>query len=56
MEPGGISMVVEEDSESFSLFLLHQNIINCVDNITLKSDVYDKEKTIHGDKRVKNRH
>ena len=43
MERGGINMVVEEDSGVFSLFfLLHQNIVNCVDNITLKSDVYGK--------------
>ena len=42
MERGGINMVVEEDSGEFPHFLLHQNIVNCVDIITLKSDVYGK--------------
>ena len=37
-------------------FLLHQNIVNCVDNITLKSDVYGKGDQYHENKRVKNRH
>ena len=37
MVPGGINMEVEEDSGEFPhYFLLHQNIVNCVDNITLK--------------------
>ncbi len=35
-------MAVEEDSGFYHYFLLHQNIVNCVDNITLKSDVYGK--------------
>ena len=43
MVPGGTSMVVEEDSGVFlTIFLLHQNIVNCVDIITLMSDVYGK--------------
>ena len=56
MERGGINMVVEEDSGVFSLFFVTSKYLNCVDNITLKSDVYDKEKSIYANKRVKNRH
>lgn len=41
MVPGGISMVVEEDSGEFPHFLFVKNNVNCVENITLKSDIYN---------------